>query len=109
MKAAGICSRKKSGQLRPADPVIDTDDQQMQATLLRDFHADTLKVWSANLEKLAPQEQELGGLNIPVRPEDLPELRRRIRQFQDEIIGWAQSIKDPEQVAQLGTYLLPFP
>ncbi len=95
--------------LKPVDPVLDTDDQRMQAALLREFHADTLKSWAANLEKLSPSDQELGVLNIPIQSAKIPELRRRIRQFQDEIIGWVQDETEADRVVQLGTYLIPFP
>jgi uncharacterized protein (TIGR02147 family) len=94
---------------KPEDPVLDTDDQRMQAALMRKFHADLLKVWAANLEKLGPSDQELGVLNIPIDSKKLPELRRRIRRFQDEIIGWVQDDKEADRVVQLGTYLIPFP
>jgi hypothetical protein len=49
----------------------------------------------------------LGLLHIPIHKNKLPEFKRRIRQFQDEIIGWLQDEKEPTQVAQLGTYLIP--
>lgn len=94
---------------KPAEPVLDTDDQQMQAALMRDFHAGLLKMWAQNLERLGPREQELGVLNIPIDSRKIPELRRRIRQFQDEIIGFVQDEKEADSVVQLGTYLIPFP
>jgi len=93
----------------PAEPVLVSDDRQLQAALMREFHADTFRMWAANLEKLCPAEQELGVLNIPLNSAKIPELKRRIQQFQDEIIGWVQDEKDADRVVQLGTYLIPFP
>lgn len=95
--------------LKVADPVLDTDDEKMQAALLRSFHADVLKMWSKNLAQLSPSDQELGLLNIPISHQRLAEFRERIRQFQDEIIGWVQDDKGADQVVQLGVYLIPFP
>ncbi len=94
---------------KPAEPVLDTDDQQMQAVLMRDFHSGLLRMWSENLEHLGAREQELGVLNIPLDSRKIPELRRRIRQFQDEIIGFVQDESNADCVVQLGTYLIPFP
>lgn len=34
-------------------------------------------------------------------------LSQRIQLFQDEIIGWLQDEKEPTQIVQLGTYLVP--
>jgi uncharacterized protein (TIGR02147 family) len=98
----------ENGKLRIAEPVLDTNDHLMQAALLRSFHADTLRTWAKNLDSLSPSEQELGVLNIPIDSKKLPELRERIRRFQDEIIGWVQDEKNPDRVVQLGTYLIPF-
>jgi uncharacterized protein (TIGR02147 family) len=94
---------------RPADPVVESNEQQLQAALMRAFHADTFRMWANNLDKLSPAEQELCVLNIPISSSKVLELRKRIRQFQDEIIGWVQDDKDADRVVQLGTYLIPFP
>lgn len=94
---------------KPAEPVLDTNDQQMQAALMREFHSGLLRMWAQNLDRLGPREQELGVLNIPLDSRKIPELRRRIRQFQDEIIGFVQDESNADCVVQLGTYLMPFP
>jgi uncharacterized protein (TIGR02147 family) len=78
------------GSYRLTEPVLDTDDSQMQAAFMRKFHSETLRVWSQKLNELPLAQQELGVLNIPIDSRKIPELRRRIRQFQDEIIGWVQ-------------------
>ncbi len=94
---------------KPSEPVLDSNDQHLQIALMQDFHAGLLKMWSKNLARLGPREQDLGVLNIPIDSKKIPELRRRIRQFQDEIIGLVQDETDADCVVQLGTYLIPFP
>jgi len=101
--------RSEGDSFKPVDPVLDTNDQQMQAAFMRQFHSQTLRVWAQNLDRLRPPEQELGVLNIPIHSSKIPELRRRIRQFQDEILGFVQDEADADCVIQLGTYLIPFP
>jgi uncharacterized protein (TIGR02147 family) len=108
LRRTGFLVATASG-LKPTEPVMETNELELQAALMRDFHAETLKVWSQNLEKLGPRDQELGVLNIPLNSSKLPELRRRIRQFQDEIIGWVQDETEADRVVQLGTYMIPFP
>lgn len=104
----GLLSPSDSGY-KPADPVLETNEQLLQASMMRAFHADTLRMWADNLERLSPAQQELCVLNIPISSAKVLELRQRIRQFQDEIIGWVQDDKDADRVVQLGTYLIPFP
>ena len=88
--------------------LINSDDAQMQGALMRQFHAETLRVWAQNLDKLSPSRQELGVLNIPIDSRKIPELRERIRKFQDEVIGLVQSESEADCVVQLGTYLIGF-
>lgn len=92
-----------------ADPVLDTNEAEFQAAAMRDFHAGLLKAWARSLGQLGPDTQELGVLNIPISRHRIPELKERIRRFQDEIIGWVQDETDADQLVQLGTYLIPFP
>lgn len=105
-----------SGFLKPAgngyrvtEPVVQTNEDTLLGVFMRQHHSELLKTWSQNLERLSPSEQELGVLNIPINSKKIPELRRRIRQFQDEIVGFVQGETDANCVVQLGTYLMPFP
>lgn len=98
----------REGRMVAADPVLDTGDVNFTHLFMQEHHAETLKTWSQNLAKLSPPEQELGILNIPIHSDKIPELRRRIRRFQDEIIGFVQDEKAADRVVQLGTYLIPF-
>lgn len=90
------------------DKVLDTGNETFNRQAMLEHHAETLKVWSEGLAKLNPHEQELGLLHIPIASEKIPELRRRIQQFQDELIGWLVDEKNPDRVVQVGTYLIPF-
>ena len=98
-----------AGSYKLTEPVLDTDDSQLQAAFMRKFHSETLKVWSQRLDQLPLREQELGVLNIPISSGKIPELKARIRRFQDEIIGWVQDEQEADRVVQLGTYLIAFP
>lgn len=90
----------------PEDPVLDTGAVFDTVRVLRN-HQQTLHLWSHLIDKINPEDREMGLLNIPISREKIPEFKKRILQFQDEIIGWIQDEKDPDQIVQLGTYLIP--
>lgn len=102
----GFVIQLENGCWIQKDPVIDSGDGAFQEVLINSYHAGTLKKWQALLEKGAIQDHELGVLNIPINKDKIPEFRKRIRQFQDEIIGWLQEEKNPDALVQLGTYLI---
>jgi uncharacterized protein (TIGR02147 family) len=105
---AGFLQKDSEGRFQTKEVAIDTGDFTFSRLIIQSVHSQTLQAWSSNLEKLGPKEQELGVLHIPISSEKIPELRTRIRRFQDEIIGWLCEETKPDRVVQLGTYLIPY-
>lgn len=89
-----------------SEPVLDTGIDIFNHTRMQTYHSELLAVWSKNMDKLGYQGQELGVLNIPIPSSKIPELQAKIRQFQDEIIGWSQEFTEKTDLVQLGTYLM---
>ncbi|MGZ5279446.1 MAG: TIGR02147 family protein [Pseudobdellovibrionaceae bacterium] len=88
------------------DPVIETTDGFHELAVLK-MHSETLKNWLLFINDTHRDQRELGILTIPIANSKIPEFKRRIQNFQDEIIGWLQDETNPDQVVQLGTYLIP--
>lgn len=103
-----LIAQDSNGRWSSTDKILDTGDDTFARSAMIGHHAATLKTWAENLARLNPDEQELGLLHVPISTEKIPELRRRIRQFQDELIGWLMTETDPDRVIQVGTYLIPF-
>jgi uncharacterized protein (TIGR02147 family) len=89
-----------------ADPVLDTGNAFDEIVGLK-YHSNTLEAWAKALPASDKDHRELGVLTIPIAVEKIPELKQRMRKFQDEIIGWLQDEKNPERILQLGLYLIP--
>jgi uncharacterized protein (TIGR02147 family) len=99
------------GHFEVQDPVIDTGLDIFTHKSMQKMHAKLLSVWAAKIADLGSAQQELGVLNIPLAGKDVAELQKRVRRFQDEIIGWAEGLQkdsEPDQVVQLGTYLMNY-
>jgi hypothetical protein len=92
-----------------SEPVLDTGVDIFNHSFMQEHHSQVLQTWATHIEKLGYKNQELGLLNIPIPAHKLPELQEKLRQFQDEIIGWAQGFQDCDELVQLGTYLMNFP
>jgi uncharacterized protein (TIGR02147 family) len=88
------------------DPVIETVEGYHELAVLK-LHSETLKNWLSFINETHRDQRELGVINIPINSAKIPEFKKRIQKFQDEIIGWLQDETDPDQVVQLGTYLIP--
>jgi uncharacterized protein (TIGR02147 family) len=98
--------RIQNGSYVQVEPVADTGNALDEVLGLR-FHSSTLEVWAKILGLADKNSREVGLLNLPVSSKKIPELKERIRKFQDEIIGWLQDESQPDQIVQLGVYLVP--
>lgn len=92
------------GRYHAAEPVLDTGDDRDS---LMAAHLETLRMWCRILPEIPAASRELGLLNIPISTPRIAELKRRMRMFQDEIIGWLQDETHPDALIQLGLYLVP--
>lgn len=99
----------EDGRFVANDIVLDTGDHVLRRAAMDAHHRETLRVWSSHLPELCASEQERGLLNIPLSTDKLPELRERLRRFQDELIGWVQAEQRPDRLVQVGIYCVPFP
>lgn len=98
---------QKEGQWVAEDPVLDTGDNLFSIHHIQKLHSESLKVWSDRVTK-APQDfQELGLINIPLSKDKIPELKQKMRKFQDEIIGWLHAENKADTLVQLGVYMIP--
>lgn len=101
--------KKFRNKIQVAEVFLDTGAEERGYTDVNvtSIHRQNLVAWSKIIESIPKSERELGLINIPINAEKIPELKSRIQLFQDEIIGWLQDEKEPTQIVQLGTYLVP--
>jgi uncharacterized protein (TIGR02147 family) len=90
-----------------ADPIIDIGDQLFSHERVAKVHVETLKQWAKIIPETTPVEQELGILTLSLPQSKIPALQQKIRDFQDEILGWLSEEPDSDQVVQVGTYMIP--
>jgi uncharacterized protein (TIGR02147 family) len=98
--------KKEDGKWIQSDPVLTTGEAFDEERVVF-HHRETLKTWSKYLTDYRDDEREFGLLNIPIEKDKIPELQKRMRDFQSEIVGWLKDEKNPTQVVQLGVYLIP--
>lgn len=102
----GFLKQEKS-EWKIVDPVIDTGDTIFTDDLIKKYHSKTLRVWSEQLKTANSTDLEMGVLNLSLPASKLPELKEKMRIFQDQILGWLQGEKDVDSIVQIGVYLMP--
>lgn len=105
---SGFVGIGEDGSYQLAEPVLSTGVEEFFHSQLQELHAQMLMKWAKNLDKLCSREQELHYINIPLNSSKMAEFKKRVSDFQEEIIGWLQDEDEPDRLVQLGTYLIPF-
>jgi uncharacterized protein (TIGR02147 family) len=100
---------EKNGRIQVADLFLDTghEENTFGEINVAKVHQETLIAWSKVLETIPKSQRELGLINIPINAAKVPEFKKRIQAFQDEIIGWLAEETEANELVQLGTYLIP--
>ena len=101
--------KQQKNKIEVVDVFLDTgtEEKTFADINVTDIHCQNLIAWSKVIDSVPKAERELGLINIPINESKVPALKQRIQLFQDEIIGWLQDEKEPTQIVQLGTYLVP--
>ena len=101
--------KETRGKWVATDVYVDSgpEEHSFEEVSITNLHKQFFAAWSKVIGDLDKKDRELGAIHIPIRKEKIPELKKRIQDFQDEIIGWLQDEKDADLIVQLGTYLVP--
>jgi transcriptional regulator with XRE-family HTH domain len=73
---------------RPKGDEIVAAPQVVASAAIRRYHRDLLMKGLEAIESQAPTERELGGVGFAVAQEDLPDLKKMLQQFQDELLSF---------------------
>ena len=86
-----LLKRKKNGKLEPAEWSLSTSIEVTDWIAYR-FHSDLLGHASEALSKLTHRQRDFSAITFPLPMDKLDDLKDRIRQFQDELMEWAEEI-----------------
>lgn len=97
LEAIGLLKRDANGRLRQSHKRIKTrPDLQRQSAAI--FYEGLLARASQGLKIGLPNEREYGAYMVGISPEQLPELRRKVREFMSDLNEWALENEDPTQI-----------
>lgn len=101
--------KSKDGKIEISDLYLDSgpEERSFGEISVAKLHKQNLTAWCKILDQIPKSDRELGLIHIPINKAKVPELKKRIQKFQDEIIGWLQDETDPTQIVQVGTYMVP--
>lgn len=91
--------RDESGHWRLARSIISTGDE-LTSVVVHNYHKKLLDLTKEKMDSLASPEKDVSAMTLGIRIEQLPELRKKIRDFRKEILTMVADENDPETVVQ---------
>lgn len=103
----GLIQRDENRKLIPTEAHIITEDEVENVAAYK-FHQQMLTLSKECLQQTEQHEREISGLTMAISEKVFQEVKRKIHEFEDEIIRLvANNEDDPERVYQLNLQLFP--
>jgi uncharacterized protein (TIGR02147 family) len=102
-----MLKRGEDSRLVQADANIVTEDEVQNAAAYT-FHQQMLSVAKDALAKTAAEKREVSSMTMAVSAKQFDEIKRRIREFEDQIANYLNNEPQiPDTVCQLNMLLYP--
>ena len=100
LEAIGLVKRDSGGRLKQATRQV-TTKPALRRVASKLFYESLLKRGIQALDLTDQEEREFGAYIVGLSPKQIPELKRRVRQFLSELNEWALENPSPHQVYAL--------
>jgi uncharacterized protein (TIGR02147 family) len=84
-----------------------TTGKEWRSIAVREFQGQTIDLARESLERHAKEIRDISTVTVAVASDDLPEIRERISEFRNSILGLAAENPSPNCVYQLNIQLIP--
>ncbi|NJL25103.1 MAG: TIGR02147 family protein [Calothrix sp. SM1_5_4] len=97
LEAIGLLTRDPSGRLRQTHKRVRTR-ADLKRQSVQNFYRGILEraAKAVNIER--PESREFGAYMVGLSARQIPELKKRVREFMDDLNEWALKNQDPEQI-----------
>lgn len=102
----GLIERDANGRLRQGTPVVSTGPQTRHMNI-RNYHVEMLRCAARAIEAVPAKERDISSLTLCLSPEGLERFKKRIAEFQRELLDLAEQETERSQAVQVNFQLFP--
>ncbi len=102
----GLIKRCDDGKWQQADNLISTGPE-IKSNVLMQYHQNLLELARHQLTAVPAKERDVSSLTLGIKPEQIPLLKEKIREFRRDILKVVSEEEDTTQVVMLNVQLLP--
>jgi uncharacterized protein (TIGR02147 family) len=102
----GLVERDASGRLQQSTPVVSTGAETRHINI-RNYHLEMLRHASQAIEAVPAKERDISSLTLCLGPDGLARFKKRIADFQRELLDLAEQETERSQAVQVNFQLFP--
>lgn len=84
-----------------------TTGHEVNSLAIVNYHHQMIERGAESIERVPREFRDISALTMCVRPEQVPELKRRVHAFRETLMALTDPIEDPTTVYQLNVQLFP--
>ena len=84
-----------------------TTGHEVNSLAIVNYHHQMIERGAESIERIPREYRDISALTMCVRPEQVPELKRRVHAFRETLMALTDPIEDPTTVYQLNIQLFP--
>lgn len=102
----GLLIRDEQGRVQRGEPTLDAG-HEVQAVGVRGFHRQMIERAQAAMDTVKPRARDISAMTVCVRADQVAELKRRLREFREQLMTFCDEQQDPDVVYQINLQLFP--
>lgn len=102
----GLLQRQDDGRITQGEPVAATAPETV-GVHVANYHRAMLQLAAESIDRFESKEREISSLTMCVGQDDVARLKKRIQQFEDELISMVAEVEEGDRVVQLNFQLFP--
>ncbi|OVE81972.1 hypothetical protein BVY03_01600 [bacterium K02(2017)] len=100
----GFIEKDSNGKWQQTSSIVSTGPE-LTSVVVHNYHKVILDLTKAVMDKLTVKKRDVSTMTLGVKKERIPELRKKLREFRQEILKMVSNDTEPEQVVQLNLQL----
>ncbi len=102
----GLIRRTDDGRIERGEPSL-TTEHEVQSVGVVNYHVEMLNRAMEALNSVAQAERDVSALTVCIKASTVPEIKKRIHAFKEELLALCDADNNPEVVFQIGIQCFP--
>ncbi len=106
LEQLGLIEKIGSGTWKQTSSLVSTGAETQELVLLK-YHQNLLELSASALTQIPQAERDVSALTLGIRADSLPQIKRKVQEFRQDILKLVSTDTEPEKVVLLNIQLLP--